>query len=164
MKEHARSSYRDYIEAGGNPNTTRGFTEWLKEKREISREDEQSGDEIHEVSAKSYIDANREIDRLTVENLRCWETLHAIAVKGLGLPDPWAVVGEDIPAEWQHGTLSDKVADLRRKLADAKAALEDIKTESINAYSGYEDLCVSHKVVLIYASKALAQISESSAP
>jgi len=57
-----------------------------------------------------------EMARLEKENDQLWDTLRAIAVKGLGLPDPWAEdAPEETPPEW-HGLLSEKVAELRKEL------------------------------------------------
>ena len=53
-----------------------------------------------------------------IENL--YDTIHAIAVKGLALPDPWEAKTDEVPPEWQQGLLSDRVKELR----EAKEAAE----------------------------------------
>jgi hypothetical protein len=61
--------------------------------------------------------AEARIAELEAENGRLWDTIHAIAVKDLALPDPMvADEHAEPPQEWREGYLSDRVLQVRMAL------------------------------------------------
>jgi hypothetical protein len=80
------------------------------------------------VYCKQIDDLQAENKRLRKDNINYLDTLRAIAVNGLGLPDPLTHKGDEMPVEWAEiGLFSERVAEMSTKIKRMEAVVEAAK-------------------------------------
>lgn len=90
----------------------------------------QYGVDAHNHAIQLAEAAEARVADLERERVNFFDTLRAIAVQGLGLTDPWEETAPANPEDWsRHATLSEAVADLRRKLAESERSRAELQQE-----------------------------------